>query len=93
MTPVAQKTDKPPKKGSLVCETHLGENKKDRIPGQRTGPGVSLTAKCAPATVTVPVPSQPNGTDVWAPPKKQWAANSHIIKLWLLYGLYSLVRW
>ena len=25
MTPVAQKTDKPPKKGSLVCETHLGE--------------------------------------------------------------------
>ena len=58
MTPVAQKTDKPPKKGSLVCKTHLGE-KKDRIPGQRTGPVVSLMAKSTSATVAVPVPASP----------------------------------
>ena len=59
MTPVAQKTDKPPKKGSLVCETHLVENKKDRVPGQRTGPVRSLMAKGTSATVAVPVPASP----------------------------------
>ena len=58
MTPVAQKTDKPPKKGSLVCETHL-EEKKDKIPGQCTGPVASLMAKSTSATVAVPVPASP----------------------------------
>ena len=59
MTPVAQKTDKPPKKGSLVCETHLGDNKKTGNPAKRAGPVRSLMAKSTSATVAVPVPASP----------------------------------
>ena len=92
MTPVAQKTDKPPKKGSLVCKTHLGEKKRQDSRPTHGACGVTDGQEhvsdggsaCA---------SQPNGTGVGALPKERWAANSHLINNWLLYGLVFLVQW
>ena len=92
MTPVAQKTDKPPKKGSLVCKTHL-EEKQNRKPGQTRGSCEVTDGQEHVSDGGSACASQPNGTGVVALPKERWAANSHLINNWLLYGLIFLVRW